>query len=158
MDHFKQVNDRHGHATGDAVLRCLAATLTAGLRGSDIICRYGGEEFLLLLTDCDLAGALARLDDLRRRVQAMQEGADSQLPGVTASFGVAPVLTSLDEAVRQADEALYAAKRGGRNRVVASPMLQQHQIIAVDELIPPTPAQQRLDGVAAMAGDDGRVG
>lgn len=158
VDHFKQVNDRYGHATGDALLRCLAATLTAGLRRSDIICRYGGEEFLLLLPDCDLGGGLERLEELRRRVQAMQDGADSPLPAVTASFGLAPVVTSLDEAVRQADEALYAAKRGGRNRVVTSPMLQQHEVIAMDDLVPPAPAQKRLDLSAAMAGDDRRIG
>ena len=126
VDHFKRVNDLHGHAVGDALLRTLAATLTAGVRRSDIVCRYGGEEFLLLLPDCDLGGAMERTDELRRNIEAMHEGADTVLPCVTASFGLALVhagANSLDQAIRQADEALYAAKRGGRNRVVSAPML-----------------------------------
>ena len=134
VDHFKRVNDTHGHAVGDALLRALAATLTGALRSSDIVCRYGGEEFLMLLPDCDLGAAFERVDDVRRRVQAMHEGADTALPNVTASFGIAvvpPGAATLDDAIRQADEALYAAKQAGRNRVLTAPMIGRGGLEAI---------------------------
>ncbi|MFT8245057.1 diguanylate cyclase [Roseomonas sp. BN140053] len=124
VDHFKQVNDRHGHAAGDAVLRALGALITGTLRRGDVACRYGGEEILLLLPDCDPAAARDRMEDLRNRVAAMHEGADSALPRVTISAGVAAIPThggNVTETIRLADAALYAAKQGGRNRVVLAP-------------------------------------
>lgn len=126
IDHFKQVNDGFGHAVGDAVLRRAAGLLHATLRRSDICCRYGGEEFLLLLPDCDIGAAFEKLEALRERVAELHESADTALPPITASFGLAQVpagATSLEDSIRQADEALYAAKQSGRNRVVSAPLL-----------------------------------
>ncbi len=80
VDHFKKVNDEYGHAAGDAVLRALGATLQASVRRSDIACRYGGEELLLLLPDCDLNNARDRVEEIRRRVAAMHDGPDNRLP------------------------------------------------------------------------------
>jgi diguanylate cyclase (GGDEF)-like protein len=124
IDHFKQVNDRLGHAVGDAVLRRAAGVLTAGLRRGDICCRHGGEEFLLLLPDCDIGGGYERLDELRRRLAAPHDG----LPSITASFGLAELprgAQGLEQTIRDADEALYAAKQGGRNRVVSAALLDR---------------------------------
>ncbi len=120
LDHFKQINDRHGHAVGDAVLQAFVARLKARLRASDAVARYGGEEFALLLPGADAAAALALAEQLREAVQALRvpDGRGGQVQ-LTLSAGVA-----LGEAhatpqglYRAADAALYAAKRGGRNRV-----------------------------------------
>lgn len=119
IDHFKSINDRHGHATGDAVLRGVAAVATAAVRGSDRVGRVGGEEFLVVLRGADEDEASRVAERLREGVAAMRvEGA----PPVTASFGVAcrregEVTEAL---VRRADAALYAAKSGGRNTVRVS--------------------------------------
>ncbi len=126
VDHFKAVNDKHGHVMGDTLLRALAGTLSAGLRASDVVCRYGGEEFLLLLPDCDLGGAFERMEELRRQILFMHESSTMDLPRITVSIGLAQVehgVVSLDKAIRQADEALYAAKQAGRNLVLTAPMM-----------------------------------
>ena len=129
VDHFKKVNDEHGHAAGDAVLRALGATMLASVRRSDIACRYGGEELLLLLPDCGMNDARDRVEDIRRRVAAMNDGPDNRLPRVTISAGIATLpdcATTISQAIHLADEALYAAKRGGRNQVrLAEPIVQQ---------------------------------
>ncbi len=120
LDHFKRVNDEHGHAAGDAVLRAVGNAILSTLRASDVCCRHGGEEFVMLLPDCDLGGGFERMDELRRIIAAMR---NDGLPAVTASVGLAIVPTgsvTLEETMRQADEALYAAKQGGRNRVLAA--------------------------------------
>ncbi|UFN51187.1 diguanylate cyclase [Roseomonas sp. OT10] len=120
-DHFKQVNDRHGHAVGDAVLRALGSLIQGALRKGDVACRYGGEEILLLLPDCDPAAARERMEELRVRVSGLHEGTDTILPRVTVSIGIAAMpqhATSVAAAIKRADEALYAAKQGGRNQVV----------------------------------------
>lgn len=125
VDHFKAVNDKHGHVVGDTLLRTLAVTLSGALRASDVVCRYGGEEFLLLLPDCDLGAAFERMEELRRQILFMHETSVVDLPGITASIGLAEVeqgVVSLDKAIRQADEALYAAKQAGRNLVLTGPM------------------------------------
>lgn len=124
LDHFKKINDTYGHATGDAVLRAVAATIQGRMRLSDICCRYGGEEMLVLIPDCDPAGAMDRAEDLRRAIAGLHESDDSALPRVTVSIGVSAYPehgASMTAVVRAADEALYAAKRGGRNRVVSAP-------------------------------------
>jgi diguanylate cyclase (GGDEF)-like protein len=131
LDHFKLVNDRHGHAAGDAVLREVGALLMAKLRRMDVACRYGGEELLVLMPDCTEADALARAEQLCGLVRAMRDGQDSALPRVTVSIGVAawPERGATMEAViGAADAALYAAKRAGRDRAVAA-----------EELAPPAP-------------------
>lgn len=123
VDHFKRLNDRHGHATGDAVLCGIARLLTQSLRRSDIACRHGGEEFLVVLPDCDAGQARERMEGIRRVVAAARLAGESG-PRVTVSIGIAAVPevgVTVAEAVRRADAALYGAKRAGRNRVVLAP-------------------------------------
>lgn len=116
LDHFKHVNDRYGHAAGDAVLRATADTLRSELRGVDYIYRYGGEEFVMLLPGADAAGAKATAERLRIAVaQSRPAGVE-----VTMSFGVAVEDrpdTDLDRLLSAADTALYQAKAEGRNLV-----------------------------------------
>lgn len=119
IDHFKSINDRHGHATGDAVLRGVAAVATATVREADRVGRVGGEEFLVVLRGADEAEAARVAERLREGVAAMRvEGA----PEVTASFGVACLREGegTEALVRRADAALYAAKSDGRNAVRVS--------------------------------------
>lgn len=124
IDHFKIFNDTYGHAAGDEVLKQLGKALRDTVRTSDIACRYGGEEFVLILLDADLAAALpsvARICLEIKRIQCVFRG--RTLPGITVSAGVAqyPVHgTSPEELLRAADEALYAAKNAGRDRIEIS--------------------------------------
>lgn len=121
IDHFKAVNDTHGHAHGDAVLKTFADTVVATVRDSDVLARWGGEEFLLLLCDTDLPGAHEVVERVRRAVQAMPAQAPGAQP-VTVSIGLAshwPGQT-LDETMEHADRALYDAKARGRNAVVVA--------------------------------------
>jgi diguanylate cyclase (GGDEF)-like protein len=118
LDHFKRLNDQYGHATGDAVLREVARIVMAALRVTDIACRYGGEELLLLLPDCPLDNAVKLAERLRLEIEMLTNGAAAQ--SVTASLGVActPDTTAQpSELVAVADAALFQAKRHGRNRV-----------------------------------------
>ena len=124
LDHFKAVNDRHGHRSGDAVLRAFAAAVRSRLRASDVFGRTGGEEFGLVLPDTDLAGAQRLVEDVRRTVEALRTASPAGAAvQVTVSAGVAvadPGATvSADRLYGQADQALYEAKRAGRNRVEA---------------------------------------
>ncbi|GAA4352702.1 diguanylate cyclase [Angustibacter luteus] len=120
LDHFKRVNDEHGHARGDQVLQAVADVLTAALRASDTAYRYGGEELAIILRESDLSAAIEVAERLRERIETVFSA-----PGevaVTASFGVAELgpRTAMPSAiVAAADEALYEAKRGGRNQVRA---------------------------------------
>jgi len=128
IDHFKRVNDTFGHEAGDEVLKALATLLKDGARASDVCCRHGGEEFLLLMPETSLQGAMAKAEELRRQIEGLRlEDHGRPLEAVTASFGVAVFPGHAREAgelLRCADEALYAAKNGGRNRVVASTTLR----------------------------------
>lgn len=121
VDHFKQVNDRHGHDSGDAVLRQVAATIRTVAREVDVAARWGGEEFLVLLPATSLADALAVAERMRAAVHAATIEANGQRLSVTASFGVGALRggESADDCIRRADAALYVAKREGRDRVVA---------------------------------------
>ncbi len=121
IDHFKKVNDTYGHFAGDAVLRETAARLKSSMRAYDQVGRYGGEEFLVVLPNCDMDQAVQQADRMRQRLQESKILADAgvEIP-VTASFGV--TITDLsdrdpDVFIRVADEALYKAKANGRNRV-----------------------------------------
>jgi len=109
IDHFKRINDEHGHATGDAVLRAVAAAAVAALRRTDLICRYGGEELIVLLPDCPLAHAVERAELLRTRIADLTEAGLS----VTASFGVASIPETSprsSDLFAAADAAMYQAK------------------------------------------------
>jgi diguanylate cyclase (GGDEF)-like protein/PAS domain S-box-containing protein len=123
LDHFKEVNDRDGHLAGDEVLRVLGSQMKANARASDIICRYGGEEFLLVLPGMTQEGALERAEQLRRAMAATRFSYGPSAIMVTASFGIAAFPSdgrTTDELIAAADMALYSAKSAGRNRVSLS--------------------------------------
>lgn len=123
LDHFKAVNDNHGHLAGDEVLRVFCALLKRHARGSDIYCRYGGEEFLLVLPGMTEDSAVERAERLRAAMAATPVGYGAFLIPVSASFGVATFPRDGrggDELIAAADGALYAAKAAGRNRVNVS--------------------------------------
>ncbi len=119
LDHFKVINDRHGHAAGDKVLRQSAATLAGVVRTSDVAARYGGEEFVVVAPDCELISAVKLAERFRKAIARLQIAEDGVPVPVTTSVGVA-AFTDLDqsapaELLRRADEALYRAKVAGRN-------------------------------------------
>jgi two-component system, cell cycle response regulator len=122
IDHFKLVNDTHGHDAGDEVLREFARRMRKAIRGIDLACRYGGEEFVVVMPETDLDAATAVAERLRRRIASepfpIQQGA--QGIDVTISIGIAALGGNDDAAsvIKRADQALYRAKRNGRNRVV----------------------------------------
>ena len=119
LDHFKRINDNHGHSIGDEVLIDVAATLKSQLRNVDMVFRYGGEEFLVLLSGtCREAAAMVG-ERLRHAVQELQCLAQGRPIEVSISLGCASLLAgeSAESLVRRADSALYVAKREGRNRL-----------------------------------------
>jgi diguanylate cyclase (GGDEF)-like protein len=119
LDHFKRINDRHGHARGDAVLRDFGSALRGGLRASDALFRIGGEEFALLLPGANADSALRRVESLRTLVASWQLGGLDER--VTFSAGVAAAgagRSDLNALLQAADAALYEAKNAGRNRSV----------------------------------------
>jgi diguanylate cyclase (GGDEF)-like protein len=122
IDHFKHVNDHHGHAAGDAVLRAAADVMRDGLVTGETAVRWGGEEFLLVLPGCEAPGALARAERLRRALAATPVDAGGRRHGVTVSLGCAILSPgeTPEALVARADQALYAAKAAGRDRVAAA--------------------------------------
>jgi diguanylate cyclase len=123
IDHFKLVNDTYGHQAGDEVLRVFARALLESARAEDIVCRYGGEEFLLVLPKMPLNIARGRATQLLElfRQTTVSFDESSRIP-VTTSIGIAAVpdhATSVENLIRCADQALYRAKSTGRNRAVA---------------------------------------
>jgi diguanylate cyclase len=119
IDHFKAINDRYGHLCGDAVLRTVGRRMHEVLRSSDIKCRYGGEEFLILLPDTPLVGAERVADTLRRALDAQPMEWNGVHVPFTASFGVTAAATGEidgEALIDRADRALYRAKEAGRNR------------------------------------------
>jgi diguanylate cyclase (GGDEF)-like protein len=121
VDHFKRINDNHGHALGDTVLRDFAAALRSGLRASDALFRVGGEEFALLLPETTVATALERVESLRELVASWRLGGSSE--NVTFSAGLAESQdsrSSLESLLAAADKALYRAKQSGRDRIEAA--------------------------------------
>lgn len=117
IDHFKQVNDQHGHDVGDHVLRSFSRNLLTVMRRSDSVCRWGGEEFLLILPECKQEGVQSLLERVMQAIRTNEEPL-----AVTASIGVVSLhpdeRTSLTAALKRADEALYEAKKAGRDRYV----------------------------------------
>ncbi len=122
LDHFKRVNDSFGHDAGDAVLRTLGSLLMRWARSSDIVCRYGGEEFTLILQGSTPEDVSERLQDLLQRVAQMEVPVEGRvLPPITVSIGVAQATAGVPDAgelLLRSDTALYQAKQQGRNRVV----------------------------------------
>ena len=125
IDHFKRVNDTHGHDVGDAVIREFARRMANNVRSVDLACRYGGEEFVVIMPETDKSLAHSVAERLRARIAEepfTPGGVDAPLT-ITASIGVAGLDTPYDtplDLLRSADAALYRAKRDGRNRVVAN--------------------------------------
>jgi diguanylate cyclase (GGDEF)-like protein len=119
IDHFKKFNDTYGHQTGDDVLCHVACTLSMVMRDVDMVCRYGGEEFAVILPATDLAGAALAAERARASIERMVAESNDQLLQVTVSSGVASVIPNEDRTafVARADQALYASKKTGRNRV-----------------------------------------
>ena len=135
IDHFKSVNDTYGHRAGDQLLISLADLLKRNSRGSDIICRFGGEEFLIALPDTDCATAAARAEEYARGFSDAGARWQGQQISATLSAGVASFPEQAEDAdklLRCADIALYQAKKSGRNRVVAYSGEMRLQIPATD--------------------------
>jgi diguanylate cyclase (GGDEF)-like protein/PAS domain S-box-containing protein len=125
IDHFKRVNDSHGHQTGDEVLRMLAGILRSEARRTDVACRYGGEEFVLLLPKMNIESARARAERWRQMFAEMDVPVESGQLRCTLSVGIAAFPdhgNSAEDLLRNGDRALYLAKALGRNRVVTYDM------------------------------------
>lgn len=121
IDHFKQFNDNHGHAVGDQVIQAVARALAAGLRQGDVLGRYGGEEFCVVLPGLSVADALVAAERMRSEIEANASQAirGTQIRAITASFGVATLnaqARSIEALIDHADQALYRSKHSGRNR------------------------------------------
>ncbi len=124
IDHFKSVNDRFGHPFGDRALQALARTVGASLRRQDTFCRYGGEEFAVVLLDTDLAYACAVAERMRVAMRSLELAHEGRPVAITSSFGVASSaafegrgVVTRERLIEVADRALYAAKSAGRNQV-----------------------------------------
>lgn len=119
IDHFKIINDTHGHAVGDHVLRTVAAAIKSQLRNVDMVFRFGGEEFLILLSNTNREAAAMVGERLRQAIQAQDHGMNDTQIELTVSLGCSTLLAAetADSLLRRADTALYVAKREGRNRL-----------------------------------------
>jgi diguanylate cyclase (GGDEF)-like protein len=131
VDHFKRLNDTYGHLNGDRVLQGISALLLRNVRKSDVVCRFGGEEFALLLPDTTAQSATELMDRIRRKIQKFRfTGTMDEPIQVTISAGIAHVNTSqglskspkevISDALALADKQLYIAKESGRNQVCAN--------------------------------------
>ncbi len=121
MDHFKSINDSHGHSAGDQVLKAAARVLRETTRRSDVVCRYGGEEFSVILPDTSNKNALITAEKIRKAMASLQVTCGDQTIGVTVSIGISACGSAVGaqspaELVDQADRALYRSKHNGRNR------------------------------------------
>jgi diguanylate cyclase (GGDEF)-like protein len=126
LDHFKRINDTHGHAAGDETLRAVARCLVGSLREIDIVARFGGEEMAAFLPETDLADACLAAERFRQALENLEIHHESTLIRVTASIGVASWVeteSAIEPALERADIALYRVKQGGRNGVAAEPPL-----------------------------------
>ena len=123
IDHFKGINDTHGHAGGDLVLQEIVKFCIASLRGTDSIGRLGGEEFAVLMPETELRAAAEVADRLRQYIAAQRIAVDAQIVHCTVSIGIAalqPQDTDMDALLQRADHALYLAKRSGRDRIIVA--------------------------------------
>jgi len=135
LDHFKQINDQYGHQAGDAVLVAVAGVLQSALRSSDTIGRYGGEEFAILLPETRCVDAVTVAERCLNLVRELPVRVGSQTLHVTTSVGIAGLpdeaITNVNELVHAADDALYQAKRSGRDRLtVSNPPLLKHPSVS----------------------------
>ena len=117
IDHFKKINDKYGHAVGDYALQALVECAEKSVRISDLMFRYGGEEFVIVLPETDEPGVLRLAKRIRRRVEKLETRIQGQIIPMTVSIGITTLQESDDDKtfVGRADEALYKAKRDGRN-------------------------------------------
>jgi diguanylate cyclase (GGDEF)-like protein len=125
IDHFKAINDRHGHLAGDACLKALAALLLSSVRAVDLVARFGGEEFLVLQPEMAADQSLVAAERIRAQIQAHPVEIKAGAPPVevTVSVGAASSVgaqLTLEGLIARADEAVYRAKREGRNRIAAA--------------------------------------
>ncbi|MCC7305353.1 MAG: diguanylate cyclase [Alphaproteobacteria bacterium] len=126
IDYFKSFNDNYGHQVGDQVLRLVARTLIEGVKGRDMAARFGGEEFVIILPETNVAAAVKVADYLRRAVagkEVINRNTGGKLGRITLSGGVAEYVhgESMDDLITRADAALYTAKHNGRNQIAAAP-------------------------------------
>jgi diguanylate cyclase (GGDEF)-like protein len=126
LDHFKKINDRHGHLVGDIVLQKVAEAIHSKIRKGDYLARYGGEEFVLVLPDTKRPRAMELAERLRQVIQDLEIKTDTDTVKITASFGVASLRDNNErnDLLEEADSMLYKAKSGGRNRVM--PQIKLH--------------------------------
>lgn len=119
LDHFKRVNDQYGHASGDRLLQQVAARLTSSVRAQDVVGRWGGEEFIVLLPETDLAGSLNLAEKIRLNIETTAFDLQEMTLKASLSIGVSHYEKglSLEKCIQHADEALYQSKESGRNRV-----------------------------------------
>jgi two-component system cell cycle response regulator len=123
LDFFKQINDNHGHPAGDTVLKQTARVLEESIRQYDVACRYGGEEFAVIMPNTRLSDARTFCERLRKKMESMTVPYESKELRFTVSIGLAQFAPEIDKSIsdliKRADDGLYAAKKQGRNRVVA---------------------------------------
>ena len=119
IDHFKLVNDNHGHPCGDFILKSVAGAVASRVRGADCLARYGGEEFSCLLQETDLASGLVLAERFRQLIEEMDHDFEGTRIKVTISLGVSELTDddTVEQFVKRADDSMYRAKTGGRNRV-----------------------------------------
>ena len=160
IDHFKSINDRFGHATGDKVIKILARTLTQCVRADDLVGRYGGEEFCVIVPGVNEEAAAAIAEKMRLAIYEGRGAKFTSALRISASFGVAASIAGEKMAevlVDLADKALYQAKERGRNRVVCWSDIEHHTDHAGDEAAGvPTEAVRQHDA-GAQGAADGRV-
>lgn len=140
IDHFKQINDSLGHAAGDAVLQEVSRVFRKATRTTDIVCRVGGEEFLILCPGTSANGGLVCAESLREAVESHRITVNNQRIPVTVSIGIAertPDLDSADALLHEADDALYASKHAGRNRVTLAASSGKSGPVAAVSIMPP---------------------
>ena len=132
LDHFKQFNDTYGHEAGDLVLQAVSELLRCSLRASDIACRYGGEEFTVVMPGSSLDNARNRLDEVRQAIGHLRlRYQNDELPPITVSIGIAELIdqeTDSATLLGRADAALYQAKEQGRNQIVVATILRNYKI------------------------------
>lgn len=123
LDHFKRINDEHGHEFGDQVLKAVAEALQQPLRGCDILGRFGGEEFILILPETTLEQAISVAERMRETLRSVATIKDGQTIHITATFAmteICPEDNDISDIIRRADDTLYQGKRAGRDRVMAA--------------------------------------